>query len=125
MSEDVDLWGRMSDFYKEGKYMITLPEVLFLYRKNTNSLSSGFKKAAKNNVRIRIIGNKSGLAKDIQDTIAELEEESKDNTGLQFQIAINYGSRDEIIRGIKQVANDTPDHSNQYYWNKYIVLLEL
>ena len=67
-------------------------------------LSSGFKKAAKNNVRIRIIGDKSGLAKDIQDTIAELEEESKDNTGLQFQIAINYGSRDEITRMMKDTA---------------------
>lgn len=45
MSEDVDLWGRMSDFYAEGKYIIMLPEVLFLYRKNTNSLSTGFAKA--------------------------------------------------------------------------------
>lgn len=45
LSEDVDLWGRMSDFFAEGKAMITLPEVLFLYRKNTNSLSTGFAKA--------------------------------------------------------------------------------
>lgn len=67
-------------------------------------LSSGFKKAAKNNVRIRIIGDKSGLAKDIQDTIAELEEESRNNTGLQFQIAINYGSRDEIVRMMRETA---------------------
>lgn len=41
-SEDVDLWGRMSDFYTEGKWMVTIPEVLFLYRKNTSSLSTGF-----------------------------------------------------------------------------------
>ncbi len=67
-------------------------------------LSSGFKKAAKNNVRIRIIGDKSGLAGDIQDLIRDLEEDSKDNTGLQFQIAINYGSRDEITRMMREVG---------------------
>lgn len=67
-------------------------------------LSSGFKKAAKNNVRIRIIGDKTGLAPDIQKTIADLEEESKDNTGLQFQIAINYGSRDEMLRMMRKMV---------------------
>jgi len=40
LSEDLDLWSRMSDFYKDDKYMITIPEVLFYYRKNTSSLSS-------------------------------------------------------------------------------------
>ncbi len=67
-------------------------------------LSSGFKKAARNNVRIRIIGDKSGLAPDIQDLIRDLEEDSKNNTGLQFQIAINYGSRDEITRMMREVG---------------------
>ena len=51
MSEDVDLWGRMSDFYKEGKSILVLPETLFYYRKNTNSLSTGFSKA-------RVMGQK-------------------------------------------------------------------
>ncbi|MCQ2379557.1 MAG: glycosyltransferase family 2 protein [Victivallaceae bacterium] len=51
MSEDVDLWGRMSDFYKDGKYIVTISEVLFLYRKNTNTLSTGFAKA-------RVMGQK-------------------------------------------------------------------
>lgn len=72
-------------------------------------LSSGFKKAAKNNVRIRIIGDKTGLAQDIQDTIRDLEEESKNNTGLQFQIAINYGSRDEIVRMMRKMCDDAKD----------------
>lgn len=50
-SEDVDLWGRMSDFYKEGKWMVTIPEVLFLYRKRTESLSANFTSA-------RVMGQK-------------------------------------------------------------------
>lgn len=45
LSEDVDLWGRMSDFYNDGKIILTLPEVLFYYRKNTNTLSTGFAKS--------------------------------------------------------------------------------
>ena len=40
LSEDLDLWSRMSDFYIEGKYMITLPKVLYYYRKRSNSLSA-------------------------------------------------------------------------------------
>lgn len=40
LSEDLDLWARMSDLYTEDKYMITIPEVLFYYRKNTNTLSA-------------------------------------------------------------------------------------
>ena len=69
-------------------------------------LSSGFKKAAKNNVRIRIIGDRSRLAPDIQKLIEDLEEDSKNNTGLQFQIAINYGGRDEIVRMMRKTAED-------------------
>lgn len=72
-------------------------------------LLSGFRKAAKNNVRIRIIGDKTGLAPDLQKIIAELEEDSKDNTGLNFQIAINYGSRDEIIRMMQKAGKDIED----------------
>lgn len=45
LSEDVDLWGRMSDFYADGKCILTIPEELYHYRKNTNSLSTGFAKS--------------------------------------------------------------------------------
>ena len=89
-------------------------------------LSSGFKKAAKNNVRIRIIGDRTGLAKDIQELINDLEESSKDNTGLQFQIAINYGSRDEIVRMMRSMAleieagNLSSDDINEEYVSKHL-----
>ena len=58
----------------------------------------------KNNMRVRIIGDKSRLANDIQESIAALEEASKDNTGLNFQVAINYGGRDELVRAVKKVS---------------------
>ena len=63
----------------------------------------------KNNVRCRVIGEKSALAEDLQEVIAELEEATKDNTGLTFTIAINYGSRDEITRAVRKVAKKVED----------------
>lgn len=58
----------------------------------------------KNNMRVRIIGDKSGLDEDIQESIRALEDASKNNTGLNFQVAINYGGRDEIVRAVRKVS---------------------
>lgn len=67
-------------------------------------MTGSLRKAAKNNVCIKVIGDKSRLSKDLLDSIEDLESKTKDNTGLHFQIAINYGGRDEIRRGITDVA---------------------
>ena len=61
-------------------------------------------RANANNMRVRIIGEKSRLAEDIQKSIAELEQATVGNTGLKFTIAINYGSRDEITRAVRRIA---------------------
>ena len=57
-------------------------------------------------MRVRIIGDKSKLDADIQESIAKLEEASKDQDGLNFQIAINYGSRDEMLRGMRKMLKE-------------------
>lgn len=62
------------------------------------------KKSMKNNVRCRVIGRKDELSKDIIESIENLEEQTKNNTGLQFTIAINYGGRDEIKRAVQKIA---------------------
>lgn len=69
-----------------------------------NYMKTCLKTAAKNNMSVRVIGDKTRLADDIRDSIAKLEEATKDYTGLQFQIALNYGSRDEITRAVKSLA---------------------
>ena len=61
-------------------------------------------KSAENNVRCIIIGDKSRLDDDLNKTIDELETSSKNNTGMTFVIAINYGGRDEITRSVKKIA---------------------
>lgn len=55
----------------------------------------------KNNVRCRVIGRREELSADIIESIENLEQKTKNNTGLQFTIAINYGGRDEITRAVK------------------------
>ena len=54
--------------------------------------------AKANNVRVKMIGERSRFDKDIVEGINRLERETKDNTGLTFVIAVNYGGRDEIVR---------------------------
>lgn len=72
-------------------------------------LKKCMKSAEKNHMRVKIIGDPSAFAPDIQDKIRELEEFSKDYDELYFQIALNYGSRDEIIRGVRKLAQDVVD----------------
>ena len=63
-------------------------------------------RTSKNNMRVRVIGERSKLDEGIRSSIEKLEEVSSVNTGLNFTIALNYGSRDEIVRGIRHLAED-------------------
>jgi len=63
-------------------------------------------KSTKNNVRVRVIGDKSQLDQDLQDAIFKLEEATKNNTSINFNIAINYGGRDEIVRAVRKATED-------------------
>ena len=67
-------------------------------------MKTSLAKCARNNVKIRVIGDKSRLDEDLQVSIANLERDTAHNTGIGFQIAINYGSRDEIVRAVRSAA---------------------
>ncbi len=67
-------------------------------------MEGSLRKAAKNNVRIRVIGDRTKLSDDIIKSIENLERDTAENTGLNFQIAINYGGRDEIRRAVAKIA---------------------
>lgn len=69
-----------------------------------NYLKDAIKQCKENNMRVRILGDVTALPEDIQTAIAQLEENSAVNTGLQFQIALNYGGRDEVLRAVKKAA---------------------
>ena len=72
-------------------------------------LSECLNKSKKNNMRVHVIGDITRLEKSLQDTIVELEEVSASNTGLCFQVALNYGGQDEIIRATKKIAQDVKE----------------
>ena len=65
--------------------------------------------AAANNVRVKMIGDRRRFAQDIIDGINRLEDETKNNTGLTFVIAVNYGGRDEIRRAAGKLAEDVKE----------------
>ncbi len=63
-------------------------------------------RASRNNMRVRVIGDRAALDADIVKSIEELEEKTAGYDGLNFTIALNYGGRDEITRGIRELIND-------------------
>lgn len=69
-------------------------------------LKDCIKRSTKNNMCVRVIGDITPLDEDLRKSILELEEVSKDNTGLHFQVALNYGSRDEMLRAMRRMAED-------------------
>ncbi|MCI8798076.1 MAG: isoprenyl transferase [Dorea sp.] len=85
-------------------------EVDALMKLLRNYMKTCLKTAAKNDMKIRVIGDVTGLDKDIRTRIEELEEATKNNGGLNFQIAINYGSRDEMIRAVRNLAKDCQEN---------------
>lgn len=89
-------------------------------------LETSIKTSAKNNMCVRVIGDTSKLSENIKKSIKELEEASRNNTGLKFQVAINYGSRDELLRAAKAIAMDIKmnntniDQIDEVYFEKFL-----
>ena len=79
-------------------------EVDALMKLLRNYMKTCLSTAKKNRMCVRVIGDKSGLDEDIRSRISELEESTKNNDGMHFQIALNYGGRDEIVRAVKKIA---------------------
>lgn len=81
-------------------------EVEGLMKLFRNYLKKCIKISKKNNMKVKIIGDPSAFDEDIQQSIRELEEFSQDFDDLHFQIALNYGSRDEITRAVNRMLED-------------------
>lgn len=81
-------------------------EVGALMKLLKNYLMDCIERSAKNNMRVRVIGDITALDPELQSRILELEEKSASNTGLHFAIALNYGGRDEIRRAVTKIAEE-------------------
>ncbi|HSA06846.1 MAG TPA: isoprenyl transferase [Candidatus Gastranaerophilales bacterium] len=87
-------WGRKHD------------EVEFLMKLLKETVQNKLKALHKNNVKIRIIGDTAPLSSDLKTVLEETEELTQENTGLNLQIAINYGSRNEITSAVRKICED-------------------
>ena len=74
-----------------------------------NYLDEYSKRADTENIRVKILGDISALSDGMQKSINKCMERTKDNTGVTFNIALNYGGRDEILKAIKQIAKEVKE----------------
>ena len=101
-------------------------EIDGLMRILRNYLKDCVKRANKNNMKVRILGKKDGLDDDIIKNIEELEAATADNTGLVFQVALNYGSRDEMVRAMRAMTKDiiekgiSPENITEQMFSGYL-----
>ena len=101
-------------------------EVNALMKLLRNYMKTCLKSAAKNDMKIRVIGDIEPLDDDIKSRIRELESATVNNGGLNFTIALNYGSRDEIVRASRRMAKDCaegrldPDSIDETVFESYL-----
>lgn len=106
-------------------------EVDALMKLLRNYMKTCLKTAAKNDMKVRVIGDKTRLDDDIRNRIEELEEASRNNNGLNFTIALNYGSRDEILRAVRALAKDCaegrvePEKVDEKLYESYLDTAEI
>ena len=86
-------------------------EVKTLMRLFRKYLKICYQKAMKNHSRIRLIGDFTKLDEDLQEMIRVLEHDTREHEGINFTIALNYGSRDEMLRGMKKMLADCKEGS--------------
>lgn len=82
----------------------TTEEVIALMNLFQSYLDDYSKRADSENIKVKIIGNRQGLSEKMQKSIEKCMERTKDNTGITFNIALNYGGRDEITNAVKHIA---------------------
>lgn len=82
----------------------TTEEVIALMNLFQSYLDDYSKRADSENIKVKIIGNRQGLSEKMQKSIEKCMERTKNNTGITFNIALNYGGRDEITNAVKHIA---------------------
>ena len=87
----------------------TEDEVSALMNLFQNYLDDYSKRADSENIRVKIIGSRQGLSEKMKNSIEKCMERTKNNTGITFNIALNYGGRDEIIHAVKNIAKQVKE----------------
>ena len=80
-----------------------------------------------NNIRFKLIGDRSKLSQDIVNAAEELERDSSGNTGMWLLLAINYGGRDEILRATRAIVQSDikPEEIDESVFEKYLYTTDI
>jgi len=97
----ITFWAWSTENWKRGEREVS--SILKLFRK---ALEKKAGKLIKNGARVRIIGDVEGFPKDIQDGLIKMMKESKDNTRVNVNFALNYGGRAEVLKAVKDVGGE-------------------
>ena len=95
-------------------------EVNFLMDLLGQTLKNELKEMHENNVVISFIGDTTKLSENLQKILKNSIETTKNNTGVNLQIAFNYGSRAEIVRAVQEIIKDNPTEITEEIFSKYL-----
>ena len=97
-------------------------EVDFLMGLLASTIKNELKELHQNDVKLKFIGDIKGLNSNLQKILAEAEATTKDNTGVNLQIAINYGARNELVNAVKELVKDNiaPDKIDEETLKNYL-----
>lgn len=74
-----------------------------------NYLDDYSKRADTENIKVKVLGDISALPEGMQKSINKCMERTKNNTGVTFNIALNYGGRDEIVKAVKKISKQVKE----------------
>jgi len=80
--------------------------LMFLFQSYLNDYS---KRADSENIKVQFLGDRTALSSAMQKSMKDCEERTKTNTGITFNIALNYGGREEIVRAVKNIATEVKE----------------
>lgn len=83
----------------------TMEEVSGIFKLLVRFVDLDLSELDEENVRVRVLGDYSIIPEAARKSLDETLETTRDNTGMQFNVAINYGSRAEIVRGVNKIAD--------------------
>jgi len=101
-------WNRPKE---EVDYLMSLP--IDFINENKDKLNQ-------NNIKVNLIGRRDRINSELIEKINEAESTTKDNTGLNFIIAFDYGSQDEILRAVNKIINDEIETVDKELFEKYL-----
>lgn len=104
----------------------TKEEVSYLMKLFSKYIKSFDRKFKKSNAKIKLVGDINGLPKDLQEGVREIEEKTKNNSGILINLCINYGGRDEIVNATKIISEKVKEGEinisdiNEEMFSKYL-----